>query len=406
MNVKESTKEGKIKVLIWLSNYFENKKSFRQITKQDILGYLNNLRKPVSEDPAHRWIGSYNGRQMIFNKFLRWLYNPDEPEPAKRTTPAGMTGIRKLPSQEKSPYKPSNLWDAREHSIFLKYCPSKRDRCYHAMANDMSTRPHELLNLKIKDITFKVTEEGNQYAEVLITGGKTKPRTLPLIDSIPYVKEWIENHPTGTNSDSWLFVSLGNNTFGLPLSYDGLSGRYKYYYKSRYFSGLLDDPTVHEQDKAFIRNMLTKPWNLYIFRHSALTEKSQILKESVLRDHAGWTMTSQMPQIYIHYYGTESARSLLEAKGIIKRKDGELSVLRPKQCPDCSEPNKPKSKFCNKCRMVLTYNAYNETLYEQKKKESELQTMKDKYEQDLKLLRDDTRFQRNVVKGVEFDDRV
>jgi hypothetical protein len=126
MNVKESTKEGKIKVLIWLSNYFENNKSFRQITKQDILGYLNNLRKPVSEDPAHRWIGSYNGRQMIFNKFLRWLYNPDEPEPAKRTTPAGMTGIRKLPSQEKSPYKPSNLWDAREHSIFLKYCPSQR----------------------------------------------------------------------------------------------------------------------------------------------------------------------------------------------------------------------------------------------------------------------------------------
>lgn len=28
MNIKESTKEGKIKVLIWLSNYFQNKKSF------------------------------------------------------------------------------------------------------------------------------------------------------------------------------------------------------------------------------------------------------------------------------------------------------------------------------------------------------------------------------------------
>jgi hypothetical protein len=55
------------------------------------------------------------------------------------------------------------------------------------MANDMSARPHEILNLKIKDILFKVTEEGNQYAEVLITGGKTRPRTLPLIDSASYV---------------------------------------------------------------------------------------------------------------------------------------------------------------------------------------------------------------------------
>jgi integrase len=94
------------------------------------------------------------------------------------------------------------------------------------MANDMSARPHEILNLKIKDILFKVTEEGNQYAEVLITGGKTRPRTLPLIDSIPYIKEWIDDHPTGTNPESWLFVSFGNNSYGSQLSYDGLSGQY------------------------------------------------------------------------------------------------------------------------------------------------------------------------------------
>lgn len=389
MNIKESTKEGKIKVLTWLSNYFQNTKLYKQMTKQDILEYLNNLRRPVSEDPTHKWIGSYNSRQMIFNKFFRWLYNPDEPEPSKRVTPPCMISIRKLPRQEKSPYKPSSLWDVREHAIFLKYCPSKRDRCYHAMANDMSARPHEILNLKIKDILFKMTEEGNQYAEVLITGGKTRPRTLPLIDSIPYIKEWIEDHPTGTNPESWLFVSLGNNTYGSQLSYDGLSGHYKYFYKIRYFPRLLEDKTVPESDRALIRNMLTKPWNLYIIRHSALTEKSQILKESVLRDHAGWTMNSQMPQIYIHYYGTESARSLLEAKGIIKHEGGRGSVLKVKQCPQCSEPNKIDSKFCSKCRMVLTYDAYSETLEEQKKKESEVQTLKERYEHDMQSIRKD-----------------
>jgi hypothetical protein len=36
MNIKESTKEEKIKVLIWLSKYLANK-TFHQITKQDIL---------------------------------------------------------------------------------------------------------------------------------------------------------------------------------------------------------------------------------------------------------------------------------------------------------------------------------------------------------------------------------
>lgn len=229
MNIKEPTKEGKIKVLIWLSNFVN--KPFVQIEKQDILDYLTSLKKSPSVDPAHKWIGSYNGRQMILNKFFRWLYNSEEPDPRNRITPPCMKGIKKLPRQEKSPYKPSSLWDAREHAIFLKYCPSKRDRCYHAMANDMSARPHEILNLKIKDIVFKVTEDGIQYAEVLITGGKTKPRTIPLIDSIPYVKDWIDDHPTGTNPDSWLFMSAGNNSLGSKLIYDGISGQYKYYYK-------------------------------------------------------------------------------------------------------------------------------------------------------------------------------
>jgi hypothetical protein len=41
LNIKNSTKEGKIKVLVWFSNFHENK-SFREMTKQDILAYLNN----------------------------------------------------------------------------------------------------------------------------------------------------------------------------------------------------------------------------------------------------------------------------------------------------------------------------------------------------------------------------
>jgi hypothetical protein len=75
---------------------------------------------------------------------------------------------------------------------------------------------------------------------------------------------------------------------------------------------------VAEADKAVIRNMLTKPWNLYVFRHSALIEKSQMLTESTLRDHAVWTMTIKMPTVYLHYFGTESAKKLLEAKGIMQ----------------------------------------------------------------------------------------
>jgi hypothetical protein len=48
-NIKSSTKEGKIKTLVWLSNFFEDKKRYQDMTKEDILAYLNSLRKPQEE---------------------------------------------------------------------------------------------------------------------------------------------------------------------------------------------------------------------------------------------------------------------------------------------------------------------------------------------------------------------
>jgi hypothetical protein len=74
-----------------------------------------------------------------------------------------------------------------------------------------------------------------------------------------------------------------------------------------------------------------------------------------------------MPQKYIHYFGNESSESILQAYGIIA-KGQEINQLKPKQCPNCSEPNKPDSKFCAKCHMVLTYDAYEETIDKEEEK--------------------------------------
>ena len=124
-------------------------------------------------------------------------------------------------------------------------------------------------------------------------------------------------------------------------------------------------------------------------RDSALTQKSQILKESTLRDHAGWSMTSKMPNVYIHDFGNESSKSLLEAYGIENYSKGQTSFLKSKTCPNCSEPNKPDSMFCIKCRMVLTYNAYSEILEEQKRKEDQIKSLEEKYETGMKQMKED-----------------
>jgi integrase len=377
INIKESTKETKIKRIIHLSKFFDNKKSFYDMTKEDILDYLNNLRKPSSIDPTHKSIGTWNARQMLFLKFFRWIYNPNESDPRKRETPQCMNGIKQLPRKELSSYEPDDMWTTEEHALFLKYCPSIRDKCYHSMTLDTSARPHELLNLKIKDVKFKISSEGIQYAEITVKG-KTGSRTLPLIDSIPYIKEWILNHPEGQNPDCWLFVSLSdkNNTFP-QLLVNGMLKRYKKRYKY-FFRELLKDESIPDPDKAFIKNMLTKPFNIYIHRHFSLTEKSKMnLNEHMLRNHAGWSMTSKMPQRYLHYFGSESSKSILRLKGIIKESEEmENNLLKPRHCPNCNESNIPASKFCIKCKMILSYDSYTETLQKQKQKDNDIDELK------------------------------
>jgi hypothetical protein len=132
---------------------------------------------------------------------------------------------------------------------------------------------------------------------------------------------------------------------------------------------------------------LKKPWNPYIRRHSALTKMSRMLKEADLRVYAGWTTGSEMPRRYIHKFGNEACESILEARGILPIDQRMTDLLQSKLCPNCGEPNKPDSKFCAKCRMVLTYDAYSETLGNQKEKESEVNVLKEKYEQDMKSMR-------------------
>ena len=110
----------------------------------------------------------------------------------------------------------------------------------------------------------------------------------------------MEAHPFTKNPEAMFFISIGRATFGQPITRDGMLKHYQEHYRDDYFPKLIENPIVSQEDKQAIKKLLQKPWNLYIFRHSALTHKSQILKESTLRDHAGWTMGSKMPSVYIH----------------------------------------------------------------------------------------------------------
>jgi integrase len=240
INPSDSYKRNTIILLSKFSIFFKNVEPFKDFTRQDILSFLDSFRKVETVDPLHKWIGTYNIYRIELMRFFKWLYNPDI-EQNERPKPSVIENIPQLKRKEKSIYKPTDLWTQEDDSLFLKYCPNPRDRCYHAMSRDSAARPHELLKLRIKDVVFKLTPDKKQYAEILVNG-KTGTGHIPLIDSIPYIKEWISQHPHGLNPNSILLCGFGRS-LNRVIHVRSLHKTYLVY-KSKFFPKLLDNPNV------------------------------------------------------------------------------------------------------------------------------------------------------------------
>ena len=250
INPSETYKVLTFGIITNLSRYYKDK-PFEKMKRDDIIGYLNSIRKTDDQDPMHRWIGTYNLYLTCITKFFKWFYYADL-SPKDRPKPKVVENVPQLKRKEVS--GPSDLWTLEDDLIFLKWCPNKRDRCYHAISRDMSARPHEILNLKISDIIFKRVGD-KQYAECLVNG-KTGTRHLPLIDSLPYVKEWLNTHPQRNNPNSYLLCTKDRRfAHRTHVTERGLHRIYCRY-KELFFPKLLADPNLPTTEKEKIRDLL------------------------------------------------------------------------------------------------------------------------------------------------------
>jgi integrase/recombinase XerD len=291
---------------IWTARIavMHNNKPYKKMIRSDVLLFLDTFQKSEDTDPLHKWIGTYyNYVRTHLMRFFRWLYNPGLPPP--RPKPKVVENIPLMRRREQSIYKPDDLWTQEDAALFLKYSKSSRDSCYVSMALDTSARPHELLKLRIKDIVFE-----RQYARVLVNG-KTGSRSLVLIDSIPYVKEWISQHPQRNDGEAILLFSVKRRGRMSTRTLDNIFSDYQ----TKYFPALLKTDTISIEDHIGIRELLRKPWNPYIFRHTSLTGKSKLINEVALRQDAGWAGKSQTHLKYVHYYGNEASNAIRHLKG-------------------------------------------------------------------------------------------
>jgi len=173
-------------------------KPFADMTREDVIGYLNSIKI------GNKWRRTFKLLCIYLTRFFRWFYHPGL-SPKERPRPQVVENLGKVKIDRKKdrPYKHTDMWTLENHNIFFKYCPSKKIKCYHAIAVDTGARPHEILGLKIEDIIWPLDGKPPTFT----VSGKTGSRPLPLLRFHRYVREWIEQHPKRAVPSSILILT-------------------------------------------------------------------------------------------------------------------------------------------------------------------------------------------------------
>jgi integrase len=374
-----NTKAAYIDALVRLARYHKHKKSFKEMTRDDIFAYLNIMKKDFSQDIQQKWVNTYNARGAKYLGFWKWWTQPDLKK-EELQTPQQLRGFRAAKRKSKTSRKREDMWTPDEHRVFLQYCEDLRLACYHAIAMETGGRPGELLALKISDLKIRTSPStGKTYAEFTIgdkVGGKMKkPRPISISDAIPHYSTWVSVHPLRDRpQDAYLFPSMQNKAKyrNRPLEENSLRIAFDNIIEKQ-FPKLLDRPDVSLKDKASLKSIIyDKPHFPYMRRHEFYSEWAPRLPPQAFNQLVGHSKNSRMYEVYLHELGSEGNRELLIAKGIINR-DETISLsqkaIQPKYCPICHEANKQEAKFCFKCNFIISKEGW----LEDKEKEAEAQ---------------------------------
>lgn len=213
--------------------------------------------------------------------------------------------------------------------MMRRACDNPRDRALIETAYEGAFRPHELMGLRKSSVAFD-----DFGAKISIETGKTGPRRVRVVNAAPVLAEWISQHPLKAK-DAPLWVDMSNDTQYAQIKWLGLAKIVKRVAK---------------------RAGMEKRVNIYVFRHTRLTNLSKELAESQLCMIAGWELGSDMPRNYVHLSGRDVDDALLKTYGLIKPKE-QKEIRVPRKCVRCGTMCSAEAEMCSRCGMAPTQQA-------------------------------------------------
>ncbi|MFH1224211.1 MAG: site-specific integrase [Candidatus Diapherotrites archaeon] len=291
-------------------------KDLAGLTRGDVERLLIMLKK------ENKAVSSIETDKVVLKSFFKWLGNGETPECVKWYKCRASISAKKLPD---------DLLEQEEIKRMLKFALNKRDKALIAMLWDSGARIGEIGGLQIKNVAF------DKFGCRIIVDGKTGMRRVMLVDSAPYLLEWINSHPNSQDREAPLWVAIEQNA-GEQLTHRCIMKMLRRVAK---------------------RAKIKKPVNPHQFRHSRATYMSQFLTEAQMKEYFGWVQDSKMAARYVHLSGKQVDDAILRLHGLVDD-DKKEDILKREPCPRCNEINDVNNKYCHKCWLPLTQQATQE----------------------------------------------
>lgn len=320
LGLKKSTRVKQISLIVDMS--IRIGKNWKEVMKEDIDSLIRSIIDKFGDNLGGETETTRDYKKSL-KPFFRWfkLGTRDYREVGD---PPELKSIRMKSVKDKIVRE--ELLTEEDHKKLLEACSNNaRDRAFLDVHYEAGTRPGEILNLKIKHVKF------DKNGAVIHVDGKTGPRPVRIISSVPNLAKWLEIHPFRDNSDAPLWILMDEDNYGQQLTYSGARA-------------LLQ--------RRLLKAKIKKHVNLKLFRHSEATRLSKHLPEYTMRLRHGWTKSSTMPSRYVHLVNADVDEKLFEMYGINSKKEEEKPNL-PKKCPICDVHNSPESEICYKCGRPL-----------------------------------------------------
>ncbi|MFH1934314.1 MAG: tyrosine-type recombinase/integrase [Pseudomonadota bacterium] len=288
--------------------------NLQDATKEDI----KRLVGKIEQSDYMEW--TKHDYKVSIKRYWKWLRQTED------TYPDEVRWIKT--TMKKSNCKlPEDLLTQEDVRKLIESAVHLRDKALISFLYESGCRIGEVLSMRIKDVTFE-----EPACAVRVTGKKGMRRVL-VVDSTPYLSNWISHSETRNDPDSHVWISIGCKNRNKVLSYN----------------------TVRQLVKEIAAKAgIKKRVNPHTFRHSRATHLANKLTEAQMCEYLGWVQGSGMPRVYVHLSGRDVDNAILELHGLKKPEDDiNNRELKFRECNICGKTNEFEAKICRRCARSL-----------------------------------------------------